>query len=219
MGERGHWLFAAWYDRLNRQLERDILGPRRAQLLAGLDGEVLDVGAGTGVNLPYFEKASRVVVAEPDPAMRRRLTAKLGTARVPVQVTADSAETLGHGDGSFDAVVFTMVLCSVASLNRALAEARRVLRPSGRLVVLEHVRGDGGLARWQDRMTPLWSRLAAGCHLGRDTGAAIERAGFTFEQSETFRPYPRWVLAQPLFQAVARRPDAASGRRAGAGGG
>ena len=209
MRERGHWMFAAWYDRVNGQVERAILSERRSRLLAGLDGEVLDVGAGTGANLPYFEKASRVVAAEPDPAMRRRLMAKLGAARVPVEVTADAAETLGHGDASFDAVVFTMVLCSVTGPDRALAEARRVLRPSGRLIVLEHVRGDAGLARWQDRVTPLWSRVAAGCHLGRDTGTAIERAGFSLEQSEYFSPYPRWVLAQPLFQAVARRPDAA----------
>lgn len=217
MRERGHRLFAAGYDRVSGPLERSILGPRRARLLAGLDGQVLDVGAGTGVNLPYFQKASRVVAAEPDPAMRRRLTAKLGTARVPVEVTADAAETLGHGDSSFDAVVFTLVLCSVTSQDRALAEARRVLRPSGQLIVLEHIRGGGGLARWQDRFTPLWSLVNAGCQLGRETGAAIERAGFSMDNAEYFDPYPRWVLARPMLEAVAR-PAAAAPRRAAGGG-
>lgn len=205
MRERGHWVFAAAYDRLGGPLERAILGQRRERLLSGLEGQVLDIGAGTGVNLPYFRQASRVVAAEPDPAMRRRLTAKLGAACVPVEVTGDAAETLMHPDSSFDAVVFTLVLCSVASPDRALAAARRVLRPSGRLIVLEHVRGDGRLARWQDRVTPLWSRVNAGCHLGRATGAAIERAGFTVERVEYSDPFPRWVLARPLLEAVARR--------------
>lgn len=209
MRQRGHRLFAASYDRLSAPVERAILGDRRARLLGGLEGQVLDVGAGTGVNLPYYRQASRVVAAEPDPAMRRRLTAKRGTARVPVDVTGDPAETLSHGDASFDAVVFTLVLCTVASVERALSEARRVLRPSGCLVVLEHVRGEGRLARWQDRVTPLWSRVNAGCHLGRDTGAAIERAGFTFVRAEYFDPYPRWVLSRPLLEAVARRGAAA----------
>jgi ubiquinone/menaquinone biosynthesis C-methylase UbiE len=205
MQRGGHWVFAAWYDRVSGPLERAVLGERRARLLADLDGDVLDVGAGTGVNLPYFRRASGVVAAEPDPAMRRRLTAKLGAARVPVEVTADAAETLRHPDASFDAVVFTLVLCSVASVDRALAEARRVLRPTGRLVVLEHVRGEGPLARWQDRVTPLWSRVNAGCQLGRETAAAVERAGFRFERVEYFDPFPRWVLARPLLEAVARR--------------
>jgi SAM-dependent methyltransferase len=144
-----------------------------------------------------------VVAAEPDPAMRRRLTARLATARVPAEVTGDAAGSLRHPDASFDAVVFTLVLCSVASPDRALAEARRVLRPSGLLIVLEHVRGHGGLARWQDRLTPVWSRLNAGCHLGRDTAAAIGRAGFTIERSESFDPFPRWVPARPMLQAIA----------------
>ena len=206
---RTHWVFAAAYDPLTRTLERAVLAEHRARLLAGLDGQVLDVGSGTGANLPYLRRATRVVAAEPDTAMRRRLAARLAQVAVPVEVSSDPAEQLRYPDASFDAVVFTLVLCSVTSPDRALAEARRVLRPSGRLIVLEHVRGAGTLARWQDRLTPLWSLLNAGCHPGRDTGAAIERAGFTFEQAEYFDPYPRLVPARPMLEAVARPPDPA----------
>ena len=206
---RAHWVFAAVYDPLTRSLERAILAERRARLLDGLDGQVLDVGAGTGANLPYLRRASRVVAAEPDAAMRRRLAARLAQAAVPVELSSDPAEGLRYPDASFDAVVFTLVLCSVASPDRALAEARRVLRPSGRLIILEHVRGTGTLARWQDRVTPLWSLLNGGCHPGRDTAAAIERAGFIFERAEYSDPYPRLVPARPILEAVARPPDPA----------
>ena len=202
--QREHWVFAAVYDRVTSPLEHSVLGERRVRLLAGLGGEVLDVGAGTGANLPYLGHASRVVAAEPDTAMRRRLAAKLAQAEVPVELSSDPAERLRYADASFDAVVFTLVLCSVASPDRALAEARRVLRPTGCLVVLEHVRGPGPLARWQDRMTPVWARVNAGCHLGRDTATAIERAGFTMERAEYFDPVPRQVPTRPWLEAVAR---------------
>lgn len=200
---RQHRIHAAAYDRMTGPLERAVLGERRARLLAAVGGQVLDVGAGTGANLPHFQEAGQVIAAEPDPAMRRRLTARAATARVPVEVTSDTAESLRHADASFDAVVFTLVLCSVNSPDRALAEARRVLRPSGRLIVLEHVRGSGSLSRWQDRLTPIWSRLNAGCHLNRDIAAAIERAGFTIEKAESVDPFPRFVPARPLLQAIA----------------
>lgn len=205
--QREHRVFAAVYDRMTGPLEQAVLGERRTALLADLAGEVLDVGAGTGANLPHFRSASRVVAAEPDRAMRSRMAAKLAAALVPAELTGDAAEALHQPDASFDAVVFTQVLCTVTDPYRALAEARRVLRPGGRLVVLEHVRGSGSLARWQDRLTPLWFRLIPGCHLGRDTATAIERAGFTIQQSELFDPFPRWVPARPMLQAIATPAD------------
>src|SRR5580700_6311733 len=206
---RQHPVFAALYDRMTGPLERAAMAERRARLLGDLDGQVLDVGAGTGANLVYLRQASRVVAAEPDVAMRRRLASRLAGMSVPVEITSDAAEKLRQADASFDAVVFTLVLCSVASPDRALAEARRVLRPAGRLIILEHVRGTGARARWQDRLTPLWSRFSAGCQLNRDTAAAVERAGFTLERAEYSDPYPRLVPAQPILEAIARPPGRA----------
>ncbi len=142
-------------------------------------------------------------MTEPDPAMRRRLAGKAQHADVPVQVDDAAAEALPYPSGSFDTVVFTLVLCTVTDPGRALAEARRVLRSDGRLIVLEHVRGAGGLARWQDRVTPLWNRLGAGCHPNRDTRAAVERAGFRFLEVERFRPMPRWIPVSSWLQGVA----------------
>ncbi len=121
----------------------------------------------------------------------------------PVELAKVAVESLPFSDASFDAVVFTCVLCTVSDPDRALAQARRVLRASGQLVVLEHVRGDGRLARFQDRITPLWSRLMAGCHPNRDTAAAIERAGFSFERTERFNPFPRLLPSRPMLEAVA----------------
>ncbi len=191
MAQRGHRLFAAGYDRMTRSLERAWLGERRARLLTDLTGDVLDVGAGTGANLPYLRRADRMVAAEPDPAMRKRLEAKLASKpagrRVPVEVSDAAAESLPHPDASFDAVVFTLVLCTVTDPDRALAEARRVLKRTGRLVVLEHVRGTGRPARRQDRLTPVFRRFGAGCHPNRDTGAASRGQGSPSRRSTPSR--------------------------------
>jgi ubiquinone/menaquinone biosynthesis C-methylase UbiE len=212
-GEVRHALFAALYDRLTAPLERDVLGPRRTALLGELEGQVLDVGAGTGANLPHVHRAGRLVATEPDRAMRRRLARKLADARVPVEVAGAAAESLPFPDATFDAVVFACVLCTVTDPHAAIAEAGRVLKPGGRLIVLEHVRGTGRLARWQGRVTPLWSRLMAGCHPNRDTAATIERAGFTFERIERFDPFPRWVPTRPMLEAVASPPIVAGESR------
>ncbi len=202
---RGHRVFAAVYDRMAAPMERAVIGPIRTELVASLTGRVLDVGAGTGANLRHFRGADAVVAAEPDPAMRRRLTARLGEARVPVEIADAGAEELPFPDASFDAVVFTLVLCSVADPGRALAEARRVLRPDGRFVALEHVRGAGRHARWQERIDPVWTRLMAGCHVDRDTGAAIRSAGFQPDHEERFTVPPSWNPTSVLLRLTAGR--------------
>ena len=192
-------MFAPLYDLMQAPLERGVLGPMRDDLLGGLTGDVLDVGAGTGVNLPYFRSAGRVVAVEPDRSMRARLATRAGGA----EVVAAPAEDLPFPDASFDAVVATLVLCSVADLDHALAQIRRVLRPDGRLVVLEHVRGQGRLAWWQDHLNPLWSRLVGGCQLNRDTRAAMVRAGFAVDGVADLAPLPSWVLTRTMVRGIA----------------
>lgn len=184
----GHPLFAALYDRLNAAADRGWQGELRSRLLSGVRGEVLEIGGGTGANLPHYHAADRVVVIEPDPHMREKLRPKLSQSPAPVEISDAGAEELPFEDGSFDSIVSTLVLCTVPDQRAALAEVRRVLRPGGRLLFMEHVRGEGSVARWQDRIEPLWKRLLAGCHPNRDTVAAIEAAGFQLESFESFEP-------------------------------
>ena len=203
---RPHRIHAALYDRQLRPLERGWLGQRRAALLGELAGQVLEVGAGTGTNLAYYQQASKVVACEPDPAMRARLAGKLATARVPVELCDAPAEALPFADQRFDVVVCVLVLCTVSDLATALAELYRVLRPGGRLVFLEHVRAQGRLARWQDRLTPLWVWFLAGCHPNRGTQAAIAAAGFAVGPVEVFEPRPNSPITRPFIQGAATRP-------------
>jgi ubiquinone/menaquinone biosynthesis C-methylase UbiE len=184
----GHPIFAALYDPIGASMERRWMGGRRRRLLAEARGAVLEIGGGTGANISHYRDVDRVIVAEPDPFMRKRLGQKLEDTRVPVEVSAAGAETLPFPDGSFDTVVSTLVLCSVPDQASALDEVRRVLRPGGRLLFIEHVRAAGSMARWQDRIEPLWRRLLGGCHPNRDTVAAIEEAGFEIETFERFYP-------------------------------
>jgi ubiquinone/menaquinone biosynthesis C-methylase UbiE len=205
VSERGHRFFAMWYDRLNGIAERRWLGSLRDRLVADLGGQVLEIGAGTGANLPYYRSAELLIAAEPDPAMRRRLTGRLDQAKVPVRIDTASAEDLPYGDAGFDAVVSTLVLCSVADLDQALTQIRRVLKPTGRFVFCEHVRDTGVRGRIQDLATPLWSRLAAGCHLDRDIAAAVARNGLRIDDLQVFRPSPNSPVTTPLIRGTAAR--------------
>lgn len=177
------WWFAGFYDAFMERAEREALGGWRAALLADVEGEVLDLGAGTGANVPFWSpRVAHVVAAEPDPGMARRLRERVrGDARIEVVSTA--AETMPFADASFDAVVSTLVLCTVDDLERSIAEIRRVLRPEGKLVFVEHVASENRpLRRFAQRaLEPLWTPIAGGCHLTRRTHVALEQAGFRFE--------------------------------------
>jgi ubiquinone/menaquinone biosynthesis C-methylase UbiE len=199
-----HRLFAALYDRMNAAAERRWMGERRANLLAGASGVVLEIGGGTGANLPYYRAAVRVVIAEPDPFMRKKLRPKLAQAHVPVEVSNADAQRLPFADESFDTVVSTLVFCTIPDPQAALMEIRRVLHPvGGRLLFLEHVRGEGRVARWQDRVQPLWSWLIAGCHPNRDTVATIETSSFRLEKLERFEPPAPLSVFAPCVQGAA----------------
>lgn len=182
----GGWLFACLYDRMTVGVEAAGLGERRARLLATASGRVLEIGAGTGANIPFYGDAvSAITMAEPEGPMARRLARRVGTGRRPIDLVEAPAERLPFADGSFDTVVSTLVLCTVRDQARALREVRRVLRSGGRLLFLEHVRSDDArLARWQDRLNGLNRIVAHGCHCNRATLDAIRRAGFSIVSVE-----------------------------------
>jgi ubiquinone/menaquinone biosynthesis C-methylase UbiE len=191
------------YDLAGRKVEKGELGERRHELVSGLEGEVLEVGAGTGFNLPHYEKATRVLAVEPDPSMARRLAKRAPEASVPVEIISGSAESLPFADASFDTAVVTFVFCSVDDPGVALAEIRRVLKPGGRLVLLEHVRGEGRLAQWQNRLTPLHRRVAGNCHLNRDTQTTVAAAGFDAAGVQSTRIPGSHPLVRSGIQGVA----------------
>lgn len=193
-------VFAAFYDRALRESEAHGLRELRAGLLAQARGRVLELGAGTGLNLAHYPAGlTELVLTEPEEAMARRLQQRVAAAGTPARVVRAGAEALPFPGGAFDTVVSTLVLCTVDDLDAALAEARRVLSPGGRLLFLEHVRHpEAARARRQVRFTPIQRRIACGCHLDRATPVAIARAGFTLaeERSSHFPKAPS--LLQPL---------------------
>lgn len=180
-GEKGHRLLAATYDWLTRGGERRLLGKIRLGLVGAASGRILELGAGTGANFPYYEwdRVTSVVATEPDPYMLRRARERARRYGLPIELHQYPAEALPFPDASFDTVVATLVFCTVADPRRALTEIRRVLTPGGSFRFVEHVRAPGGLAAsLQDLIDPVWTRLAAGCHLNRQTTATVEAAGF-----------------------------------------
>lgn len=200
-------IFAAGYDRFMARTERAGLAERRDALLAGVHGRVLEIGGGTGANLAHYPPdVEELVVAEPEEPMARRLERKAGNGRLAVRVVRAPAESLPLEDESFDFAVSTLVLCTVRDQAAALAEIRRVLRPGGKLLFLEHVRaGDARLARWQDRWNPFQQRIAHGCNCNRDTLAALAAAGLAPEGVEHGRLPKAPKLLAPMVVGGARR--------------
>lgn len=176
---KGHKWFAALYDGMNRSEEKGFLGEMRRQLLAGVTGDVLEIGAGTGANFAHYPAAARVVAIEPDPFMLKRAEQKLAElGRENITLQRAPAESLPFPDASFDTAVSTLVLCTVSDPGRALDELRRVLRPGGRLLFIEHIRADGLAGRVQDAIRPCWGWFGAGCHPNRRTGETLRNAGW-----------------------------------------
>jgi ubiquinone/menaquinone biosynthesis C-methylase UbiE len=175
-GRRWH---AALYELFTRG-DQKWMGRHRAHIMGEAEGRVLEIGAGTGQSFSYYERAREVVATEPDPFMlgwaRRRLD-RLGLANVQLRQCA--AEELPFADDSFDNVVSVLVLCTVKDPRRALAEARRVLKPGGSLRFIEHVRYDDGMrGRVQDAVAPVWRYFGGGCQLNRRTEETVAEAGF-----------------------------------------
>jgi ubiquinone/menaquinone biosynthesis C-methylase UbiE len=182
--------FAKMYVKAAARAERRGVADHRRRLLDGLSGRVVEVGAGHGLNFQYYPPAVTAVLAvEPEPTLRARAEQAAAQAPVPVTVVDGTADALPLGDHEADAVVVSLVLCSVPEQATALREAHRVLRPGGELRFYEHV-----IARRQPKRimlqmidhSGLWPKLAGGCHPARDTEPAIEAAGFRIERSERF---------------------------------
>lgn len=206
-------LFAAVYDRCMAGAERAALGAHRSSLLGSAAGAVLEIGGGTGVNLAHYPAGvAELVVTEPAEPMARRLERRAAaqgpaSGRAVVRVVRAHAEQLPFVDASFDTAVSTLVLCTVTSPQRALAELHRVLRPGGRLLFVEHVRADDPrLARRQDRLNRLQRFVAQGCNCNRSTLESIVGAGFALEQFERTTLPKAPAHLRPLVVGSALRP-------------
>jgi ubiquinone/menaquinone biosynthesis C-methylase UbiE len=184
-----HPVFARVYERLAETMERRGGDGHRRRLVAGLAGAVLEVGAGHGINFPYYPpEVERLVAVEPEPYLRAAAQDAARGAAVDVEVHAARAERLPFEADAFDAAVVSLVLCSVDDQDVVLAEIRRVLRPGGTLRVYEHVRSSRAwLSRVQRTVDVVWPRVAGGCRTSCDTRGRIERAGFVWEELEEFR--------------------------------
>lgn len=192
-------VFAAIYDRMMRRGEKLSMGKRRAELLAQARGRTLEIGAGTGANIPHYpDAAEELILAEPFEPMRRQLERKLTESGKSASTLDASAEAIPLDDESVDTVVSTLVLCTVDFPDRALTEIARVLRPDGQLLFIEHVRSHSPrTARWQDRLQTPWRHFAAGCRCNRDTVASIAAAGLRTEHEDA-----RWKGAPPIVASI-----------------
>lgn len=180
--------FYAWLSMLN---EREV-AQYRARSLAGLSGRVVEIGAGNGLNFGHYPtEVSEVLAIEPDDYLRSLAEQAAAAAPVSVRVLPGHATTLPLANARCDAVVFSLVLCSVPDPGRALAEARRVLAPGGQLRFFEHVRSQRQvLAATQDLLSPVTARVAGGCHFNRDTAASIRVAGFAIDELDRIKVGP-----------------------------
>lgn len=178
----------------------------RAEWIPHARGEVLEVGIGSGRNLPFYSReARRVIGVDPSVELQRMARERVDSGSLPVEFLTQSAEEpLPLGAGSVDTVVMTWTLCSVPSALRALQEMRRVLKPGGQLIFIEHGRSpDSGVVAWQDRLTPIWKRFTGGCHLNRKMDELICDAGFRVTELKTcYLPGPRPMTY--TYQGVAR---------------
>jgi ubiquinone/menaquinone biosynthesis C-methylase UbiE len=204
-----HPLFARVLHRLSRLMERE-LGERRSELLAGLEGRVVELGAGNGMNFgQYPPSVEEVVALEPEPYLHAKAQQAALAAPVRVTVIEGVADALPLEDASVDAAVASLVLCTVPDQSGALSELRRVLKPGGELRFLEHVCSDHRTkARIQEGLdrSGIWPRVAGGCHCSRDTVRALRAANFHLERVGSFDLGPSWIFTNPHILGLARAP-------------
>lgn len=171
---------------------------QRAKIVPQAEGIVLELGFGSGLNLPYYDsgKVTRLYALEPSQGMLARAKAKASEGSFPIDVLPETAEALSLGDASIDTVLVTYSLCTIPDPVSALTAARRVLKPGGRLLFCEHgIAPDADVQRWQRRIEPVWKVIGGGCHLTRQIPALVRSAGFAIDGMETmYLPKsPRWA--------------------------
>ncbi|HWE05875.1 MAG TPA: methyltransferase domain-containing protein [Rhizomicrobium sp.] len=172
---------------INLAMHNKELRPFRERVIGAAEGRVLEIGAGSGLNLQFYGPgASEVMALEPDPKLMAMARHHAAEATCPVKFLEASAEEIPLEDQSIDSVITTWTLCTIPDAGRALREMRRVLKPVGRLLFVEHgFAPEPGVQKWQDRLTPIWKRIGGGCHLNRPISALIERAGFRIDRLDT----------------------------------
>jgi ubiquinone/menaquinone biosynthesis C-methylase UbiE len=187
----------------NRAVEKQ----RRLQL-APARGETLEIGFGTGLNLPYYPKeVTRLTVLDPERMLARRVASRIAASTIPIeQVQLDASKRLPFEDSSFDTVVTTLTLCSIADARSALAEMRRVLKPEGQYIFLEHGRSDDAkTARRQDLYNPFHRRMACGCNINRPIDRMIEEAGFRLAKIERYVMADAPRLLAEMYRGIAQK--------------
>lgn len=200
--------FARMYDPVMQRLEKQLLLSHRQELLAQVQGQVLEVGVGTGINLPLYSERAKVLAIEPSAAMLGRARARMEQTPVIAEVELMEA---GIGDaalderiapGTIDCIVCTLVLCTIPELEAALQRFQTWLRPGGRLLAMEHIHDSRQPQRWlQQNFAPFWRQLAEGCHLNRPTDRLLKEAGFIARVEHYITT--RWV---PFYWAVLEKP-------------
>lgn len=196
------------YDWALAAVERRGLAARRARLLATARGRVLEIGAGTGLNVRHYrpDRVDSLLALEPDAAMRGRLAQRAATATVPMEIRGETIEAAELAEGSFDTIVVTLTMCSVPDPAAAAAAIFGWLAPGGRLLCIEHVAALGLRGRLQRGVTPLWAQVAGGCQLDRDTLTTLRQAGLSVSDCERFALPAAGPLFKTCVQAVAWRP-------------
>lgn len=198
-------LFASLYDKFFAAAERDGMAARRKELLSNARGRVLEIGAGTGLNVDsYPATLDRLVLTEPSEPMAKRMIEKVAESPLSPEVVIATAEELPFEDASFDTIVSTLVLCTVPDPAATLAEIQRLLAPGGQLLLLEHVRSESAdSAKWQDRLETPWRLYGNGCYCNRDTISIVESAGFSWDGLEHGTIPHAPPIIRPLIQGRA----------------
>jgi len=201
------FLSAFFYDSLLAKSEEACLMEWRSELVKHAHGNVLEIGAGTGANILFYPKNGiELTLSEPDKHMRTQLEEKVKNEGLDhVTISSHTIEENHRPDATFDCVVSTLVCCSVPNLASAFSEIKRILKPDGYFIFLEHVGAEKGTRRrrWQNRLTPLWCKISGNCHLNRETEIAFNNAGFTFKEIKRESMRKATPLVRPTIRGIA----------------